>query len=66
MSFEQKNAVVQVGKKLGGFLFSNEVCANTSHVIAGSPRRTLNVLLGIARGCWIVSYEWSRGALGPS
>ncbi|XP_015270065.1 PREDICTED: microcephalin [Gekko japonicus] len=58
MSFEQKNAVVQVGKKLGGFLFSNEVCENTSHVIAGSPRRTLNVLLGIARGCWIVSYEW--------
>ncbi|XP_077165319.1 microcephalin isoform X2 [Paroedura picta] len=58
MSSEQKNTVVQVGKKLGGFLFSSEVCENTSHVIVGSPRRTLNVLLGIARGCWIVSYEW--------
>nr|XP_056712234.1 microcephalin [Euleptes europaea] len=58
MCSEQTNAVVQVAKKLGGFLFSNEVCENTSHVVAGSPRRTLNVLLGIARGCWIVSYEW--------
>ncbi|XP_054836126.1 microcephalin [Eublepharis macularius] len=58
MSSDQKNAIVQVGKKLGGFMFSNEVCENTSHVIAGSPRRTLNILLGIARGCWIVSYEW--------
>ncbi|XP_048353455.1 microcephalin isoform X2 [Sphaerodactylus townsendi] len=58
MCSEQKNTVVQVAKKLGNFLFSNEVCENTSHVISGSPRRTLNVLLGIARGCWIVSFEW--------
>lgn len=47
-------------KKLGDFLFSNEVCETTSHVVTGSPRRTLNVMLGIARGCWIVSYEWVR------
>lgn len=45
-------------RKLGGFRFSNEVCKNTSHVVAGSPRRTLNVLMGIAQGCWIVCYEW--------
>ncbi|KAH0622024.1 hypothetical protein JD844_023909 [Phrynosoma platyrhinos] len=58
MSSEKQNAVVQVVKKLGGFLFSDEVCKSTSHVIAGSPRRTLNVLMGIAHGCWIVCYEW--------
>ncbi|XP_053142284.1 microcephalin isoform X3 [Hemicordylus capensis] len=58
MCSEKQNAVIQVVKKLGGFLFSDQVCKNTSHVIAGSPRRTLNVLMGIARGCWIVCYEW--------
>ncbi|XP_037987544.1 microcephalin isoform X2 [Motacilla alba alba] len=58
MSSEEQNTVIQVVKKLGDFLFSNEVCETTSHVVTGSPRRTLNVMLGIARGCWIVSYEW--------
>ncbi|XP_062981140.1 microcephalin [Elgaria multicarinata webbii] len=58
MTSEKQNAVVQVVRKLGGFLFSDEVCETTSHVVAGTPRRTLNVLMGIARGCWIVCYEW--------
>ncbi|XP_074943042.1 microcephalin isoform X2 [Phalacrocorax aristotelis] len=58
MSSEEQNTVIQVVNKLGDFLFSDDVGETTSHVVAGSPRRTLNVLLGIARGCWIVSYEW--------
>ncbi|KAM9018663.1 microcephalin isoform 3-T3 [Ara ararauna] len=58
MSSEKQNTVIQVVNKLGGFLFSDDVCETTSHVVTGSPRRTLNVLLGIAHGCWIVSYEW--------
>ncbi|KAM8809950.1 microcephalin [Eudromia elegans] len=58
MSSEKQNTIIQVVNKLGNFLFSDTVCDTTSHVVAGSPRRTLNVMLGIARGCWIVSYEW--------
>ncbi|KAF1598810.1 Microcephalin, partial [Eudyptes moseleyi] len=58
MSSEKQNIVIQVVNKLGDFLFSDDVCETTSHVVTGSPRRTLNVMLGIARGCWIVSYEW--------
>ncbi|XP_061210956.1 microcephalin isoform X3 [Neopsephotus bourkii] len=58
MSSEKQNTVIQVVNKLGDFLFSDDVCETTSHVVTGSPRRTLNVMLGIARGCWIVSYEW--------
>ncbi|NXW21566.1 MCPH1 protein, partial [Circaetus pectoralis] len=54
----KQNTVIQVVNKLGDFLFSDDVCETTSHVVTGSPRRTLNVMLGIARGCWIVSYEW--------
>ncbi|NWZ51132.1 MCPH1 protein, partial [Haliaeetus albicilla] len=58
MSSEKQNTVIQVVNKLGDFLFSDDVCETTSHVVTGSPRRTLNVMLGIARGCWILSYEW--------
>ncbi|NXI91451.1 MCPH1 protein, partial [Psophia crepitans] len=58
MSSEKQNTTIQVVNKLGDFLFSDDVCETTSHVVTGSPRRTLNVMLGIARGCWIVSYEW--------
>ncbi|NXC03418.1 MCPH1 protein, partial [Orthonyx spaldingii] len=58
MSSEKQHIVIQVINKLGDFLFSNEVCETTSHIVTGSPHRTLKVMLGIARGCWIVSYEW--------
>ncbi|KAM6355528.1 microcephalin isoform 2-T2 [Podargus strigoides] len=58
MSSEKQNTVIQVVNKLGDFLFADDVCETTSHVVTGSHRRTLNVMLGIARGCWIVSYEW--------
>ncbi|NXD82547.1 MCPH1 protein, partial [Halcyon senegalensis] len=58
MSSEKQNTVIQVVNKLGDFSFSDDVCETTTHVVTGSPRRTLNVMLGIARGCWIVSYEW--------
>ncbi|XP_045853150.1 microcephalin isoform X3 [Meles meles] len=58
MPSEKQNIVIQVVNKLKGFSFAREVCDTTSHVLAGNPLRTLNVLLGIARGCWILSYEW--------
>lgn len=49
---------MQVVDTLKGFSFAPEVCETTTHVLAGEPLRTLNVLLGIARGCWVLSYEW--------
>ncbi|KAM6221079.1 microcephalin [Rhynchocyon petersi] len=58
MPSEKQNVVTQVVNTLKGFSFSQEVCETTTHVVTGKPLRTLNVLLGIARGCWILSYEW--------
>ncbi|EPY85765.1 hypothetical protein CB1_000350055 [Camelus ferus] len=55
----KQNVVVQVVNKLKGFSLAREVCGSTTHVLAGKPRRTLNVLLGIARGCWVLSFEWA-------
>lgn len=58
MPTEKQSTVVQVIKTLGGFSVVDRVCASTTHVVSGSHRRTLNILLGIARGCWILSFEW--------
>ncbi|XP_059839437.1 microcephalin [Hypanus sabinus] len=58
MPSENQVIIIQIVKQLGGFLFSDSVCETTTHVIAGYPRRTLNVLFGIARGCWILSFDW--------
>ncbi|KAM5264091.1 microcephalin [Ctenodactylus gundi] len=58
MASEKQNVIIQVVDKLQGFSFAPEVCESTTHVLAGEPLRTLNVLLGIARGCWVLSYEW--------
>ncbi|EGD80087.1 hypothetical protein PTSG_10361 [Salpingoeca rosetta] len=47
---------------LGGFdilpAFSDEV----THVVSGG-KRTLKVLEGITRGCWVVSMDWIHGSM---
>ncbi|KAJ9577744.1 hypothetical protein L9F63_005664, partial [Diploptera punctata] len=40
-----------------------KVSANTTHVIASGPKRTLNLLKGIARGCWVLLQEWALRSL---
>lgn len=59
-SCRKQHIVDQVVKSLGGFLIVDRVCESTTHVVSGGHRRTLNILLGIARGCWILSFEWVR------
>nr|XP_044986794.1 microcephalin isoform X4 [Jaculus jaculus] len=58
MPSEKQNIIIQVVNTLKGFSFAPEVCETTTHVLVGKSARTLNVLLGIARGCWVLSYEW--------
>ncbi|XP_030793435.1 microcephalin isoform X2 [Rhinopithecus roxellana] len=58
MPSEKQNVIIQVVDKLKGFSIAPDVCETTTHVLSGKPLRTLNVLLGIARGCWVLSYDW--------
>eukprot|EP00066_Takifugu_rubripes_P012438 XP_011601704.1 PREDICTED: microcephalin [Takifugu rubripes] len=58
MPTEKQNIVMQVVTTLGGFSIVDRVCESTTHVVSCGQRRTVNILLGIARGCWIVSFEW--------
>ncbi|VEN40366.1 unnamed protein product [Callosobruchus maculatus] len=48
----------QIVKKLGKFNIEDEVSSSTTHLVAGEPKRTINMLRAIARGCWILKYEW--------
>ncbi|KAM8786842.1 microcephalin [Rhynchonycteris naso] len=58
MPSEKQNIILRVVAKLRGFSLAREVCESTTHVLVGQALRTLNVLLGLARGCWILSFEW--------
>ncbi|XP_031732082.1 microcephalin isoform X1 [Anarrhichthys ocellatus] len=58
MPTEKQHTLAQVVTTLGGFSIVDRVCESTTHVVSGGHRRTLNILLGIARGCWILSFEW--------
>nr|XP_040034530.1 microcephalin isoform X2 [Gasterosteus aculeatus aculeatus] len=58
MPTEKQHTLVQVVATLGGFSIVDRVCESTTHVVSWGHRRTLNILLGIARGCWILSFEW--------
>ena len=52
------NLVKQVVAHLGKHKVAREVTRNTSHVIVGDDRRTVNLLKGILFGCWVVRKEW--------
>lgn len=45
-------------KELGGFFVEDKVTSQTTHLVAGEARRTINLLRAVARGCWIVKQEW--------
>ena len=47
-----------MAKSLKRFNVVDTVCDTTTHIVCGDNRRTLNVLSGIARGCWLLSMEW--------
>lgn len=43
---------------LGNFLVSEQFSCQTTHVVCGAQRRTLNLLQAIVHGCWVLSYDW--------
>jgi len=52
-----RSAVAKLGRN---FVISDFVVDSTTHVVCGGNRRTMKLLMGIARGCWIVSLNWVR------
>ena len=63
MSAEDSQLLRQLVDSLGRFTLQQggQVTAETSHVVSGSsrpPRRTVNLLRGLLRGCWLLSKDW--------
>ncbi|XP_034255908.1 uncharacterized protein LOC117653955 isoform X2 [Thrips palmi] len=52
------DVVAAVIKQLGGWILEPTVSSRTTHVVCGESKRTINLLRGIAHGCWIIRQEW--------
>ncbi|KAG8236075.1 hypothetical protein J437_LFUL016663 [Ladona fulva] len=62
--FDESEMLSNVVYSLGGYQVDRAVTGRCTHVITNyPPKRTLNMLRGIARGCWIVSKEWVMKSL---
>lgn len=55
---EDNQVFNQIVRKLGGFVTEDEVSNKTTHLVAGEPKRTINMLRAITMGCWILKHEW--------
>ena len=54
--------IKSVIKSLGSATLEVNVTPRTTHVIS-SGIRTINLLKGILRGCWLLSLEWALKSL---
>uniref|UniRef100_A0A1B6FEQ9 BRCT domain-containing protein n=1 Tax=Cuerna arida TaxID=1464854 RepID=A0A1B6FEQ9_9HEMI len=50
--------VTSIVSRLGKFTVEGSVSEHTTHVVTSGPRRTINLLKGIARGCWVLDVQW--------
>ncbi len=65
---EDSDLLTQLISKFGSHCRGVQVTQATTHVVVGGAapgqfKRTLNVLKGILRGCWVVSAQWLLASL---
>ncbi|XP_013779283.1 microcephalin-like [Limulus polyphemus] len=58
VKLSDQEAIYAIATKLGGFVIRSNVGEDTTHIICGESRRTINILFGLAQGCWILSPQW--------
>ena len=51
-------AMVRTTAKLFSAAVSESVDPNTSHVVMGTPKRTINLLKAIINGAYVLSLDW--------
>ena len=61
--YRDQETVYAIVEKLEHFEIAKTVCESTTHIVCGGPRRTVNILAGTAKGCWILSLEWVRSSV---
>ena len=58
LTASEQNGVEAAGETLGNWKLEEKVSSRTTHVINSGPKRTLNMLKGMVRGCWLVNQNW--------
>ncbi|XP_054275600.1 uncharacterized protein LOC128994826 [Macrosteles quadrilineatus] len=58
LSRSDEAVVKSIVAQLGTFAVEAAVSERTTHVVTPSPRRTINLLKAIARGCWVLNVQW--------
>lgn len=56
-TYRDKNLVKSIVKSLGMAEMELNVSRRTTHVVSTGVR-TVNLLRGIIRGCWLITLEW--------
>ena len=52
---EDRSLAQELTKRLGVLGYSKTVTSNTTHLVCGQKKRTINTLKAMLRGCWILS-----------
>lgn len=60
---ELQDTLKPVIQAFGGIVLDTASSSRTTHVICGEKKRTLNILFGMVRGCWILSPKWILDSL---
>ena len=55
---EDKDLARQLVKQMGVFGYHDTITEKTTHIVVGTSKRTINLVKGMIRGCWIVSKDW--------
>lgn len=63
LCFSDVEVVASIVASLGRFAIESVVSERTTHVVTTSSRRTINLLKGIARGCWVLNVKWVSSRL---
>lgn len=51
---------------MGAFTIENTVSERTTHVVTLENRRTINLMRGIIRGLWILTFDWIEKSLAAN
>ena len=58
MEKEDRSLAEELSRRFGVLGYRNTVTSETTHLVCGQNKRTINTLKAMLRGCWILTREW--------
>eukprot|EP01103_Thecamoeba_quadrilineata_P005623 TRINITY_DN15396_c0_g1_i1.p1 TRINITY_DN15396_c0_g1~~TRINITY_DN15396_c0_g1_i1.p1 ORF type:complete len:559 (-),score=99.13 TRINITY_DN15396_c0_g1_i1:73-1749(-) len=58
LNSQERDEIERLARTLGSVRFDEDMKYRATHLIVGSQRRTHKLLIGIARGCWLMKTDW--------